>query len=333
MPGKARRMTVVGFHASHEQVHPTALLEAVQLAEDAGFTARHVVRPLLAVERAAGPLGLRLVLAGRGAAGHRPAVRRGERAGPALPPGDHRAGVGDAGRDVPAAGSGSRSAPARRPTSTSPAAAGRARSCATPRLRECVDVIRALLAGEEVSHDGLVTVDRARLWTLPEMPPPLIGAAVSVETAAMGGRLGRRARHGRPAARAPARDGRRLPRRRRPGTARTCRCTCPTPPTRTTASRIAHDQWRTNVFAPPVCWDIDTAQTSTRWPSTCRRSHARHGARLGRPGRHAAWLPSSPSSASTRSTCTTSGRSSGSSSTPSASKVLPQLDVTAKVAS
>ena len=30
------------------------------------------------------------------------------------------------------------------------------------RLRECVDVIRALLAGEEVSHDGLVTVDRAR---------------------------------------------------------------------------------------------------------------------------------------------------------------------------
>jgi alkanesulfonate monooxygenase SsuD/methylene tetrahydromethanopterin reductase-like flavin-dependent oxidoreductase (luciferase family) len=30
------------------------------------------------------------------------------------------------------------------------------------RLRECVDVIRALLAGEEVSHRGLVTVDRAR---------------------------------------------------------------------------------------------------------------------------------------------------------------------------
>ena len=44
------------------------------------------------------------------------------------------------------------------------------------RLRECVDVIRALLAGEEVSHDGLVTVDRARLWTLPDEPPPLIGA-------------------------------------------------------------------------------------------------------------------------------------------------------------
>ena len=35
------------------------------------------------------------------------------------------------------------------------------------RLRECVDVMRALFAGEVVNHDGLVRVDRARLWTLP----------------------------------------------------------------------------------------------------------------------------------------------------------------------
>jgi len=49
------------------------------------------------------------------------------------------------------------------------------------RLRECVDIMRALFAGEEVSHDGLVTVDRARLWTLPSTPPPMIGAAVSIE--------------------------------------------------------------------------------------------------------------------------------------------------------
>src|SRR4029453_16191359 len=33
------------------------------------------------------------------------------------------------------------------------------------RLRESVDVIRDLLNGEEVSRDGLITVDRARLWT------------------------------------------------------------------------------------------------------------------------------------------------------------------------
>src|SRR5215216_6744283 len=37
------------------------------------------------------------------------------------------------------------------------------------RLGEAVAVIRALLAGETVNHQGLVTVDRARLWTLPEL--------------------------------------------------------------------------------------------------------------------------------------------------------------------
>ena len=47
------------------------------------------------------------------------------------------------------------------------------------RLLECVDVIRALLRGEEVTHEGLVRVDRARVWSLPDTPPPLVGAAVS----------------------------------------------------------------------------------------------------------------------------------------------------------
>ncbi len=36
------------------------------------------------------------------------------------------------------------------------------------------------------------------------------------------------------------------------------------------ALAIAHDQWRTNVFAPPVCWDLETdGATSTRRPATC----------------------------------------------------------------
>ena len=53
----------------------------------------------------------------------------------------------------------------------------------TARLAECVEVLRALFAGEEVTHHGLVEVDRARLWTLPPTPPMLLGAAVSPETA------------------------------------------------------------------------------------------------------------------------------------------------------
>ena len=90
------------------------------------------------------------------------------------------------------------------PTSTSPASAGRARSMRNARLQECVEIIRALLDGEEVSHDGLVKVDRARIWTLPEIKPKLIGAAVSVETAGWVGTLGGRPGHHRPARRPPA---------------------------------------------------------------------------------------------------------------------------------
>lgn len=50
-------------------------------------------------------------------------------------------------------------------------------------LKECVDVIRALWAGETVTHRGRVTVEEAKLYTLPAEPPLVIGAAVSTATA------------------------------------------------------------------------------------------------------------------------------------------------------
>ena len=52
------------------------------------------------------------------------------------------------------------------------------------RLRECADIIRLLWAGEVVTHEGHVTVSEARLWTRPEEPPLLVGAAISPESAA-----------------------------------------------------------------------------------------------------------------------------------------------------
>ena len=54
-------------------------------------------------------------------------------------------------------------------------------------LAECVAVIRALLAGETVTHRGRVTVIEARLYTRPTTPVPLYGAAVTPETAAFVG--------------------------------------------------------------------------------------------------------------------------------------------------
>jgi coenzyme F420-dependent glucose-6-phosphate dehydrogenase len=52
------------------------------------------------------------------------------------------------------------------------------------RLTECIDVIRALWRGETVSLKGeYITVDEAKLYTLPPTPPLIVGAAVTAETA------------------------------------------------------------------------------------------------------------------------------------------------------
>ena len=128
------------------------------------------------------------------------------------------------------------------------------------RLRECVDVIRALFAGEVVDHRGRVVVDRARLWTLPPEPPPLIGPAVSVETAGWVGewadglvtinqppdKLERMIA----AFRENGGEGKRL----------AVQVHLSWAPDEDSALEIAFDQWRTNVFAPPLCWDLHTVE-------------------------------------------------------------------------
>jgi coenzyme F420-dependent glucose-6-phosphate dehydrogenase len=51
------------------------------------------------------------------------------------------------------------------------------------KMRECAQIIRALLAGERVTHRGSVTVVDAELYSRPAKPPPILGAAVSEATA------------------------------------------------------------------------------------------------------------------------------------------------------
>ncbi|MDB5595154.1 MAG: putative dehydrogenase protein [Hyphomicrobiales bacterium] len=52
------------------------------------------------------------------------------------------------------------------------------------RLKECADIIRALLDGERVTHRGLVTAVDAQIYSRPAVRPLLYGAAVTEETAA-----------------------------------------------------------------------------------------------------------------------------------------------------
>jgi probable non-F420 flavinoid oxidoreductase len=126
------------------------------------------------------------------------------------------------------------------------------------RLRECVDVMRALFAGEEVTHHGLVTVDRAQLYTRPAQPPPLIGAAVSLQTARWAGGWA----DGLATVNAPADHLRGMleafDEGGGPAGPRVLQVHLSWAESEEEALRIAHDQWRTNVFDPPVCWDLAT---------------------------------------------------------------------------
>jgi alkanesulfonate monooxygenase SsuD/methylene tetrahydromethanopterin reductase-like flavin-dependent oxidoreductase (luciferase family) len=120
-------------------------------------------------------------------------------------------------------------------------------------------VMRALFAGEEVSHHGRVHVDRARLWTLPTTPPPLLGAAVSEPTA----RWAATWADGLATVDAPAEQLRRMidAYRSNGGAGRlVLQVHLSYAPTEQEALQIAHEQWRTNVFSPPVCWDLETPE-------------------------------------------------------------------------
>lgn len=58
-------------------------------------------------------------------------------------------------------------------------------------LAEAVDIIRALWSGRLVDYDGeYYTVEHARIYTLPDEPPPLYIAASGPESAALAGEIG-----------------------------------------------------------------------------------------------------------------------------------------------
>jgi probable non-F420 flavinoid oxidoreductase len=159
------------------------------------------------------------------------------------------------------------------------------------RLLECVDVIRALLAGEEVTHHGLVDVDRARLWTLPEEPPPLIGAAVSEQTARWAGGWA----DGLATIHQPRERLERVVDAFREGGGEgkpmVLQVHVSWAPTEEEALRIAHHQWRTNVFAPPVCWDVETPEHFDELARHVREEDM-HGSVLvsSDPSRHVEWI-------------------------------------------
>jgi probable non-F420 flavinoid oxidoreductase len=251
-------MTVYGIHASHEQLHPTELLSTVGHAEQAGFAAAMSSDHFSPWSERQGESGYAWVWLGAALqATQLPfgvVSAPGQRYHPAvLAQAIATIGAMYPGRFWVALGTGEASNEHITGTGWPPKAVRNAR------LRECVDVIRALLAGDEVSHAGLVTVDRARLWTRPERPVPLLGAAVSVATA----RWCADWADGLITVNAPVDHLRAMidAYRSAGGRGRLCLQThLSWAPDEDTAAAEAYEQWRSNVFAPPVCWDLELVE-------------------------------------------------------------------------
>ena len=159
------------------------------------------------------------------------------------------------------------------------------------RLRECVDIMRALFAGEVVDHDGRVRVDRARLWTLPAEPPRLIGAAVSPETARWCGDWA----DGLVTINQPREKLEQVIEAFREGGGGGrpihLQVHLSWAADEDTALRIAHDQWRTNVFPPPLCWDLVTVEQFDVAAQHVRPEDMRKAVLVSADlAQHAAWL-------------------------------------------
>ena len=159
------------------------------------------------------------------------------------------------------------------------------------RLRECVDVMRALFAGQVVDHDGLVRVDRARLWTLPNEPPNLVGAAVSAETARWCGGWA----EGLVTINQPRETLERVIAGFREGGGEGrplyLQVHLSWAETEEEALGIAHHQWRTNVFSPPLCWDLETVEQFDLAATHVRPEDVRQSVLVSADlGRHLAWL-------------------------------------------
>lgn len=123
------------------------------------------------------------------------------------------------------------------------------------RLGECLDVIRRLHTGERVTHHGEITVDRAKVWEVPDPRPGLILPALTPETA---GRFADRV-DGLVTVNQPLDDLRGMIEAYREGGGTgklALQVHLSWAETEDEAYAAAYDQWATNVFESPVMADL-----------------------------------------------------------------------------
>jgi len=179
-------MALIGFHASHEQFPPDELLALVQAAQAAGFDSAMCSDHFHPWSDAQGhcghawtwlgsamatttlPFGVVTSPVGR----YHPAVIAQAAATLAQMHGERFWLAVGSGEALNESITGERWPP---------------KQARNARLREAVDVMRALWKGEQVDHHGAIVVQQARLYTRPAKPLPILAAALTPRTARWAG--------------------------------------------------------------------------------------------------------------------------------------------------
>jgi G6PDH family F420-dependent oxidoreductase len=159
------------------------------------------------------------------------------------------------------------------------------------RLRECADIIRALLRGETVTHHGRVTLIDGQLYSLPKTPPLLLGAAVSEASAEFVGgwadgllTVSAKPDQVRKVVEAFRRGG-------GDGKPLFLQVTLNWAPTEEEALQGAHAQWRYNALGGEVNWELRSPRDFDTATRLVRPEDMRDTVLISSDlGRHAAWL-------------------------------------------
>ncbi len=283
-------MARIGFHASHEQFAPSELLALVQAAETAGFdsgmSSDHF-RPWASAQGHSGfawswlgaalqatslPFG---VISAPGYRYHPAIIAQGAATLAEMFPNRFWLALGSGQRlnediaGLPWPEKAERNA----------------------RLGECADIIRALLAGETVSHAGRVTVVDARLYSLPRQRPLVLGAAVTEATAELVGgwadgllTVNAKPEQVRKVVEAFHRGG-------GEGKPLLMQVGLNWGRSEQQAVEGAHQQWKYNVFGGEVNWELRSPRDFETAARFVRAEDMRESVLISAdPARHAAWL-------------------------------------------
>jgi coenzyme F420-dependent glucose-6-phosphate dehydrogenase len=280
----------IGYHASHEQWSPGELLAWVQAAERAGFAAAMCSDHYFPWSERQGNSGHAFAWLGAALQATRlsfgSVCAPGQRYHPAIVA-QAAATLADMfpGRYWIALGSGQ--------NVNEHITGGKwpVKSERNARLREAVDVIRALWRGETVTHRGRFIVEEARLYSLPERPPLIVGPATTAETARWCGEWAdalitiskphAEMREIIDAFRDGGGDGRPV----------WLQAQLSFAATEEEALRAAHEEWGTNVFDSPVLTDLRMPADFEAIARYVRPDDVRNAVRVSSdPARHIEWL-------------------------------------------